>query len=85
MKAARSEASNQIQMSTKPTDTAYLISYQQYTRKKTALVIAANPFQAMKQAEESLPPEGLRNVMVAGKLRNRIHEAQDDDHGVVRL
>jgi hypothetical protein len=66
---------------TRPSDTAYLLTFKRYEDLDTALVIAPNPIQAQSKLIESLSDiqkEGLDDdsIRVAGELRDRVKDAE---------
>lgn len=70
-------------MSTKPSDTAYLLTFRRYEDSDTALVIAPNPIQARKKLVESLRDYekwGLDedSIEVSGELRDRVKTAEEN-------
>jgi hypothetical protein len=66
-----------MSIETKPSDTVYLIGYNEYSNRERAIVIAPNPIRATEIAKRQLPPEIATNVRVLGELRDRIKTAEE--------
>lgn len=69
---------------TEPTDTSYVIEYQEDGHEKAALVIAQNPIQARRIAIRNLfdsgyPVSDEHSVKVKGELREAVKAAESNE------